>query len=66
VSATLCHACQQPTGRYVATADGRVWCADFVECNHGARLRLGVPLYQANQLRARERWTYSKAQGGRQ
>jgi hypothetical protein len=65
VSAALCHACQQPAGRSVVTADGRVRCADFVECNHRARLRLGVPLFQANQLRARERWTYPKAQGGR-
>jgi hypothetical protein len=65
VSAALCHACQQPAERYVETADGRDWCADFPECNHRARLRLGVPLYQANQLRARERWAYPKAQGGR-
>ena len=41
------------------------WCEDVPECNWRCRIRLGCGRKIANQLRARERYAYPKAQGGR-
>jgi hypothetical protein len=42
---TRCHLCQEP---------GRAWCSDTIGCNFRARLRLGLPPWQAKRLRAAE------------
>jgi hypothetical protein len=42
---TRCQLCQEP---------GRAWCRDTIGCNFRARLRLGIPVWRAKQLRAAE------------
>ena len=65
MSAARCLFCTEPVPPASIGVGAIPFCRDSVECNYRARLRLGVPLHQANQARARERWTYPKAQGGR-
>jgi hypothetical protein len=42
---TRCQLCQEP---------GCAWCSDTIGCNYRARLRLGIPVWQAKRLRAAE------------
>ena len=65
MSAARCQFCAEPVPPAAIGFGAIPFCRDSVECNYRARLRLGVPLYQANQLRARGRWQYPKSQGGR-
>ena len=52
----LCQICGGPGGRF---------CADHVECNFRARIRLGIPAWQARRERGRDVYRYPKANGGR-
>jgi hypothetical protein len=64
VSAARCRFCLEDVPPAEIGFGAIPFCRDAVECNYRARLRLGVPRYQANILRGRERRTYPRAQGG--
>ena len=53
---TFCELCREPCPGH--------FCADLVSCNHRARLRLGIPRFQANRWKGRDKWRYTKLQGG--
>jgi hypothetical protein len=56
MSAVRCQICQEP---------GEAFCRDHVACNFRARIRLGIPAWQARRERGRDLATYSRANGGR-
>lgn len=64
MSAVRCRFCLEPVPPAEIGFGAIPFCRDSAECNYRCRLRLGVPLYQANILRARERRTYASTQGG--
>jgi len=53
---TRCELCREP-------CEGR-FCTDILSCNWRCRVALGVPRFMANQWKGREKWRYSRAQGG--
>lgn len=50
-----CHLCEYPKGIVFVKSTGLWFCRNRVACNYRARLRLGIPKWQANRLRADER-----------
>ena len=51
-----CGLCNEPCERR--------FCSDFVACNWRCRVALGAPRFVANQWKGRDRWRYTRAQGG--
>lgn len=50
-----CEICREP---------GELFCLDRVSCNFRARLRLGIPAWQAKRERGRDAFRYPRTQGG--